>query len=439
MPPMNKSPGMRKWLARCAVVAALIGIVVLAGRHQRHPPGIWTGPLLPPGKVRPQLVNAWLYEMLLAPDGSLWAWGGSEQSPLPSSLSPQDTMLQIPRRVGSDTNWTQVACCQDYQVALKNDGSLWTWGFNQSGPTPTRIGTENDWSQICAGGGHNLTLKKDGSLWTWDSNERIKLGDGTITNSPVPTMVGTNRDWRMIAAGFRDSFALKSNGTVWEWGTQGAAGDNLSPRQISPDTNWQSISADPFGLVALKTDGTLWVNSSNTALIASDFVRDRSRYFTQIGPDADWAEVYAVPNSFFARKRDGSWWVFGLNRFGQFGLGTNIMRVVSPQRLPFDFDPWAFASGLGTTFMLGKDGKLWTWGVRLGASQRSATRQKFEAFVAPLVQRFPALHFLIKSNIDQTPHLLWDLPPEVRRALGTGPNGSTNNLTDGHSADTLHQ
>jgi alpha-tubulin suppressor-like RCC1 family protein len=403
--------------------------VLLAGMHRRHPPGIWTGQLLPPGKVRPQLVGTWPYAMLLAPDGSLWAWGGSEQSPLPPSLSPRDTMLQIPRRIGSDANWTQVACCQDYQVALKNDGSLWTWGFNQSGPIPTRIGTENDWSQICAGGGHNLTLKKDGSLWTWDENERIKLGDGTITNRPVPIMVGTNRDWRMIAAGFRDSFALKRDGTLWEWGTQGAASNDVAPRQISPDTNWQSISADPFGLLALKTDGTLWINSSNTALVASAFVPDHSRYFTQIGPDADWAEVYAGLNSFYARKKDGGWWVCGLSRFGQLGLGTNFMRVTSLQRLPFDFDPWAFAPGIGSTLLLGKDGKLWTWGLRLGACQPGAARQKFEAFISPLVKRFPSLHILIKSNIDQTPRLLWELPPEVRRALGTGPNGATNNLT----------
>jgi hypothetical protein len=53
--------------------------------------------------------------------------------------------------------------------------------------------------------------------------------------------------------------------------------------------------------------------------------------------------------------------------------------------------------------------------------------------------RFPALHFLIKSNIDQTPHLLWELPPEVRRSLGTGPNSVTNHLTTGHPADTTRE
>ena len=82
--------------------------------------------------------------------------------------------------------------------------------------------------------------------------------------------------------------------------------------------------------------------------------------------------------------------------------------------------------------MLGKDGKLWNWGLRLGVGKPSRLRQKFEAFVRPAVKRFPSLGFLIKSDIDhidQTPHLLWELPAEVRRSLGTGPKNTTNNLT----------
>jgi hypothetical protein len=43
------------------------------------------------------------------------------------------------------------------------------------------------------------------------------------------------------------------------------------------------------------------------------------------------------------------------------------------------------------------------------------------------------------DHIDQTPFLLWELPPEVRRSLGIGPDSSTNNLTAGHPADALHK
>jgi hypothetical protein len=191
--------------------------------------------------------------------------------------------------------------------------------------------------------------------------------------------------------------------------------------------------------MARKTDGTLWLKSPNAMVIASAFVHGPTEDLTQIGKDRDWTQVYAGFNSFFARKKDGSWWVCGLNYEGQIGLGPNITAVPSPQRFPFDFDPWAFAPGGQTTILLGIDGKLWTWGKRLGAGQPSAARLKIQAFLAAMVKRFPSLGFLIKSDIDQTPHLLWELPPEVRRALGTGPKSATNNSTLGQPTDASHE
>jgi hypothetical protein len=87
--------------------------------------------------------------------------------------------------------------------------------------------------------------------------------------------------------------------------------------------------------------------------------------------------------------------------------------------------------------MLGKDGKLWSWGVRPGLRRSRGARKKLEALVAPVVKRFPSLGFLIKSDIviDRTPRLLWELPPEVRRSLGREPQGATNDLTATQTAN----
>jgi alpha-tubulin suppressor-like RCC1 family protein len=288
--------------------------------------------------------------------------------------------------------------------------------------------------------GHSLALKNDGSLWAWGLNGDGQLGDGTTNSRSVPTMIGTDRDWGIIAAGYSTSFALKNNGTLWCWGEMGT-NNNLAPKQIGSGTNWLAISAFDVSFVALKTDGTLWQENLTANRLAVGFFSVLpTGNFTQIGLDRDWSEVYAgeIP-LFYARKKDGSWWVGGKDYWRQLGLGISIPALPSPQHLPFDFEPWAFATGNGTTLLLGKDGKLWTWGKRLGAGKPSATWQKIQALLAPMVRRFPSLGYLIKSDIDQTPHLLWELPPEVRRALGTGPKSSTNNLTAGHSADTLHE
>ncbi len=210
----------------------------------------------------------------------------------------------------------------------------------------------------------------------------------------------------------------------------------LEPKQIEPGTNWLAVSANEYTLLALNADGSLWLKSPNAHIVSKAFVPRPTWNLTQIGRDSDWTEIYAGVNSFFARKKDGSWWVCGRNYQGQLGLGTNVTTVPSPQPLPFGFDPWAFAPGYSNTLLLGKDGKLWTWGIRLGADNPGALQKRIQAMLAPVVRRFPALGFLgkTKSAIDQTPHLLWQLPPEVRRSLGAGPKSATNNMTAGRPA-----
>jgi alpha-tubulin suppressor-like RCC1 family protein len=329
-------------------------------------------------------------------------------------------------------------------VALKNDGSLWAWGFNDQGQvgqgnrtnyiaTPTRIGTETNWTQICANFTHSLALKNDGSLWAWGGNGTGELGDGTTNNRAIPTLIGTARDWRTIAASCARNLALKKNGTLWVWGHHGGMND-LTPRQIAPDTNWLAFSDCGGALMALKTDGTLWLEGQYAYKVAPAFVSGPTENFVQVGRDRDWTEVYVGAYLFYGRKKDGRWWGGGDSDVGELGLGTKVRAVASPQRLPFDFDPWAFATESGTTLLLSKDGKLWTWGLRLGAGQLGVARQKVQAFLAPVVKRFPSLRFVIKSDIDWTPHLLWQLPPEVRRSLGAGPKSATNSVTPGHPA-----
>jgi alpha-tubulin suppressor-like RCC1 family protein len=439
---------MKKRLTAFGVVAGMIFLAVLAA-DQVHGPGIWTGTPLPPGKVTPQFVCDSDSVVLLAPDGSLWAWGGAAGFNPYSLMNvfPSPASFEVPQWVGSDSDWSRVAGSMTHTVALKRDGSLWAWGLNGVGQvgkgdfrtnygTPIRIGTETNWSQICAGINRSLAIKNDGSLWGWGYNNYGQLGDGTTNNRAVPTLIGVDRDWQMIAAGGFISYAIKSNGTLWCWG-KGAFEEDWAPRQIAPDTNWVAISAHDFTMLALRADGTLWLKSGNAHIAAPAFVANPTDGITQIGTGHDWAEIYPSINSFFVRKKDGSWWGCGSNPEDQFGLGTNVSELASPQRLPFTFDPWAFGPEGETTLLLAKDGKLWTWGEPLGTVPPNAVRREINSFLNPVVRRFPSLAFLMKSDfdIDRTPRLLWELPPEVRRSLQTGQGTAANNVTTTHLVD----
>ncbi len=110
------------------------------------------------------------------------------------------TERHLPARIGTDTDWKAVGSGEHQSLALKENGSLWTWGWNYYGQLgdgsttdrhkPTRIGTGTDWKAVAAGGWrHSLGLRENGSWWAWGWNSSGQLGDGTTTDRHIPTRV----------------------------------------------------------------------------------------------------------------------------------------------------------------------------------------------------------------------------------------------------------
>src|SRR5580698_9899622 len=69
-----------------------------------------------------------------------------------------------------------------------------------------------------AGSAHSIALKFDGTVWTWGSNAYGQLGNGNNTDSSTPVQVKGLANVVAIAAGFYHNVAVKSDGTVWAWG-----------------------------------------------------------------------------------------------------------------------------------------------------------------------------------------------------------------------------
>ena len=140
------------------------------------------------------------YTLALKSDGTLWAWGRNDYGQLGDGTTVD---RHTPVQIGTDTKWASIASGRLHNIALKSDGTLWTWGWDiweqlGNGPgrndvnVPTRIGTDNQWTQVGAGDDHSLALKSNGTLWAWGRNDYGQLGNGTTTMSDVPTQTGTD-------------------------------------------------------------------------------------------------------------------------------------------------------------------------------------------------------------------------------------------------------
>jgi alpha-tubulin suppressor-like RCC1 family protein len=390
--------------------------------------------------VSPQLVSTLDSAILLAPDGSLWLWGGNHHQQAPCCLGISQ-VSEVPERFGSENDWRSIAASFIFALAVKADGSLWGWGWNYSGqlgrpksknlvPKPIRIGLENDWAQISVGAGHCLALKTDGSLWAWGQNEDGQVGDGTTKDAISPIRIGSAKDWKAIAASGFGSYALKRDHSLWAWGDFDSGHQEFArtlkgspPSKIGAGTNWTSISAGDFFVLALKADGTLWIGGPNAhSVVRQGSIPQSGEPLTQVGERSNWAEVFAGAGSFFARKSDGRFFACGQNACRQLGLDTDRL-ASTPERVFLDLDPWAFAAGWGNTLALTKDGKLLTWGKRLGSDKYPAivqAKQTLNNYIDRYSDRLP---FRIRPfdvegfTIDHAPFVLWELPAGLRRSI----------------------
>src|SRR5688500_11976105 len=77
-------------------------------------------------------------------------------------------------------------------------------------------------NQISSGDSHTLALKPEGTVWSWGDNWYGQLGDNSTTQRSTPVQVSGLSGVIEVAAGGNFSLALKSDGTVWAWGSNGS-------------------------------------------------------------------------------------------------------------------------------------------------------------------------------------------------------------------------
>lgn len=317
---------------------------------------------------------------------ALWTWGINSSGQLGDNTAV-DKSSPVTTTAGGGTNWRMVDCGL-HVMAIKTDGTLWTWGqgaygvlgsgltTSRSSPqTTTLAGT--DWSKVSAGDRFSAAIKTDGVMYTWGKNNRGQLGDGTTTNrsSPVSIFGAVISNWTQLACGYEHSLGIAATGLLYSWGSgaQGALGSGSTASRSSPvtvaggGTNWIAVSAGTSFSAALKSDGTMWTWGLNTSgQLGDNSTTARSSPQTVAGAGSggtNWKSVALGDTHAAAIKLDGSLWTWGDNAQGQLGAGSTTNRS-SPQTTAGAGLNWVkIHAGSSSTASIKADGTLWTWGL----------------------------------------------------------------------------
>lgn len=167
----------------------------------------------------PDLIRDWVsisrggsYMLAIRSDGSLWGWGEKfvrfSHGDVPAINSTE------PTRIGTDSDWTNISASDSansswaHSLGVRADGTLWAWGNDFGGSlgmgliaagftSPRKVGTDSDWVNVAAADSRSYGIKSDGSLWRWGSSggNFIHTPEQVIFDTPLipPTITITTQ------------------------------------------------------------------------------------------------------------------------------------------------------------------------------------------------------------------------------------------------------
>jgi hypothetical protein len=328
-------------------------------------------------------------------DGSLWAWGSNYYGELgyKDTGNPSFLFTDAKKVIEKSQNYTSepkiiiasgvkaVATGGDHTIALKTNGSVWTWGTNNlyqigDGTTKNRITPK----QIIKGGvkaiaasseaeegfynvnagrintSYSLALKNNGSLWVWGRSYYSQSGNGVYKIFSKPTQI-IKSGVKDIAVSNHVVYIVKTNGSLWYWGNLNA----FNPFQIISH-GVKTIAAGNDFVIALKTNGSVWTLGSNFYGQLGDGTtkeRNTPRQILKTGVKAVSACGYRT----IVLKNNGS------------VLGWGNLIGSTPKKVKIN-DVKTIATGADHSIILKNDGSLWTWGENLYGQLGDGTRTR---------------------------------------------------------------
>ncbi len=327
-------------------------------------------------------VNDGLNSYALCDDGRVIIWGSNYFGTLGIGTTGGESLTPV--YVSVLTEVKALGQGDDNCLALKSDGTVWTWGYNYYGQlglgdnisrsTPTQIPSLTGIVSVSGADNYSFAIKNDGTVWAWGVNYNGVLGDGTTTDRNSPVQVTVMTGIVKIKGSTSHTTALKNDGTVWAWGNNyrgmlgnGSTINSLTPVQVTGLTGIIDITNGYAHSYALKNDGTIWAwglnyygqlgtGTADSTGCACDSLPQQVMGITNV------RAVTAGAATCFVLKNDSTVWGWGKNDYGEIGDGTFIQRPLPVQVLGLTGITEVTEGNTSYSMALKYDGSLWSWG-----------------------------------------------------------------------------
>jgi len=219
-----------------------------------------------------------------------------------------------------------VAVGASFSLAVLNNGTLATWGFNRDGQAslPRWMATKLV-DQVETGSNYALALGRDGRVYGWGKNDFGQLTIPTAATSGV----------RSISAGLGHVMAIKTNGSLIIWG-----------RNDFKQTQAPAIARTGLSAVAAGHSHSLAVKSGKVLAWGRNT-------WGQTNVPSTLTNVIAVSGGFdhsLALRSNGSVVCWGRNNENQCKLPNGMKDVI------------AISAGVGYSLAMTRDGQVYAWG-----------------------------------------------------------------------------
>lgn len=275
-----------------------------------------------------QVATSGDHKFVLTSEGLLYAWGNNQYGQL--GFKPDSTNTSTPVNVNKPTmvngSWLKVAAGGKHSAAISTDGHLYTTGWNGKGQLGTgdtdnrfewtEVASDKTFTDVACGNQFTVAIASDGTLWG--------VGNAVGSQNYVAwTQIGSGVKFTQLSASMEGFIALNTSGGYLYSGT------GVSLGQLSSGGYTQVAAA--FGqMYALKDDGTVfWFSTYSTTLSGlKDIVKISGGYNTLYAIDKNqhlWASGWNGDGQLANGKTgNGMYWTDGSTGNNTDVIGTPV-------------------------------------------------------------------------------------------------------------------